>query len=63
MEKMPTHFRLSIECENDAMSTPQDIARALREVATKIEQGTHSGRILDVNGNRVGSFQIVEADG
>ena len=60
-------FTLEIELGNDAMRTTDDIATALREIATNIDKeppqnpikrfaGSHP--ILDVNGNSVGSFGV-----
>ena len=67
-------FTLKIDLGNAAMLTGEDIAGALREVARKIErEATCSvnddgeeqidetgGGIIDDNGNRVGSWAVIE---
>lgn len=42
-----------------------EVARILRDIATKVEgqpinSDTHSGVIFDYNGNRVGSWEVVD---
>ncbi len=47
---------------NDAMQTNGDVARALQAVADKLETGNPfftGSKILDANGNTVGSFEYV----
>lgn len=53
-------FRLGIELGNAAMSTPQHVARALQEVARRIDHGGEfiEGNIRDENGNTVGSWDV-----
>ena len=67
-------FTLKIELGNAAMLTGDDLAAALRKVADKVEnESTHSqnydgenqidemeGRVYDENGNKVGTWTIVE---
>jgi len=62
-------FYLEIELGNDAMSTRLDLAAAVKEVARKIMPDTEdmfdlltafSKPIYDINGNRVGKFEIKE---
>jgi len=55
-------FILKITLGNDAMLTGTDICRALHDVSAKIV-GLHyenigTGKILDLNGNVVGSWQV-----
>jgi hypothetical protein len=61
-------FTLEIELGNDAMSTPADIAGALRDLAGRLE-GTdtlgirytgHGDTIRDANNNTVGSWDVSE---
>jgi hypothetical protein len=50
-----------INLDNDAFSGAageREVARLLREAADKFEKGKHSGNIMDVNGNTVGSFEL-----
>jgi hypothetical protein len=56
--KAPEKFTLSIELGNEAMQTGEDVARALREVAKKLDGGDDSGRIRDENGNTVGEWDL-----
>lgn len=56
-------FRLQITCDNaafeDGMAT--ELARILRDVASRLEQGEDCGswvNVRDINGNVVGSFAL-----
>lgn len=51
-------FNLHIELGNDAMSSHDDIADALNEVAGRVVSGQEDGAIRDVNGNTVGNWSI-----
>lgn len=52
-------FKLHIKLGNDAMSTKDDVANALRELADKLDRtGDDSGNIRDYNGNTVGKWEI-----
>jgi hypothetical protein len=54
-------FKLTITLGNDAMQEPEDVAGALRNVVDKLESGeTGEASILDLNGNKVGSWEITE---
>ena len=57
---MESEFRIRIETGNDAFDQVEqsEVARILREVADKVEQGNSSGGILDANGNKVGQFGL-----
>jgi hypothetical protein len=63
---MPEYFNLTIRLGNDAMRTPADIARALREIAESIgdsdtpvsELGPYESTIHDANGNYVGTWEV-----
>lgn len=59
-------FELEIELGNDAMKTPRNVGRALKEVAAKLTRegfgqkcanGTCAESIRDINGNTVGYFK------
>ena len=53
------HFNLKIEMGNDAMQTPEDVADALETVAAKMKNsGSRSGPIFDLNGNKVGTYEL-----
>lgn len=58
-------FALVIELGNDAMRRSKDIAKALREVATTLdnEMTRKEGAIIDDNGNRVGDWWKLFAGG
>lgn len=51
-------FTLTIETGNAAMSTREDVAEALRQVAEKLEGGREGGNVMDANGNTVGAFSL-----
>ena len=53
-------FTLSIKLGNAAMSDAPDVSKALRRVARDIDAGAFSGIIWDDNGNRVGTYEMVE---
>lgn len=56
---MAMMFRVEVRLGNDAMQSGADVADALRDLASVIEDdGDASGvyqRMFDVNGNRVGT--------
>ena len=62
---MPTVYRvfhLEFDIENDEFvhSKRTAIARVLRRVANKIEsEENDSNKIMDINGNSIGSFGII----
>lgn len=48
---------------NDAMQSREDAVAALREVVDRLERGDSEGVIKDINGNRVGDFDLrIEED-
>ena len=53
-------FRLTIELGNDAMRTRRDVASTLEDLARVIreERERDGAKILDVNGNAVGSWEF-----
>ncbi len=57
-------FTLTITLGNSEMETPMHVAKALREVAKKLERDynalscANDGKIMDVNGNSVGSWEV-----
>lgn len=56
--KTPT-FELEMWCGGSAFSDrTTEIARLLRLVADRVEEGDSEGLLLDLNGNTCGSFAI-----
>jgi len=54
-------FRLNVETGNAAFDDGKlatELARILRDVADKIENGKDFGSTIDINGNSVGQFTI-----
>lgn len=57
-------FKMNIQFGNEAMQTSQDIAKALRKVADRVEReeitgGTIIGsKVFDENGNSVGRWEV-----
>lgn len=53
-------FKLTIETGNAAFDDcpGAEVARILREAATAIERGTRGAPLHDINGNRVGRFDL-----
>ena len=50
------NFHVSLALGNAAMQDKFDIALALRDIASRIENDERTGRIRDANGNTVGRF-------
>lgn len=55
-------FKIEIETGNAAFEDDRnmELARILRQIAERLENGEDAGRVLDINGNKVGSFEIEE---
>lgn len=56
-------FTLTIELGNDAMQDGGDVAAAMRGIARRIEDNgllnrVDGGRVMDLNGNSVGSWEV-----
>ena len=51
-------FQLMIEMGNAAMSSAEDLAAALADVAMHVERGDVAGAVKDANGNRVGTWTL-----
>jgi len=54
-------FTCTIQAENasfEGESKPVELARLLRKVADKVEQGREKGMVIDFNGNKVGEFLL-----
>ena len=60
-------FILEIELENAAMQDQHDVATALRKTADRLNRYASSnfgpyaleGKVMDVNGNTVGKWEVV----
>lgn len=52
------NLKIELELGNDAMRSNADVVRALKAVIEKIENGSESGKVRDVNGNTVGHFEF-----
>jgi len=57
--KDTSNFTLNIDIENAAFDpdAAPELARLLREIADRVENGSIGGTIRDFNGNNVGSFK------
>lgn len=56
-----TGCSIKFEVDNSAFSNndgPGEVARILRDLATKIENGRESGQVMDANGNSVGQWSV-----
>lgn len=56
--KKATGFEVKISLGNDAMRTHEDVAKALGEVARRLRRGAQHGKVMDENGNSVGTFEF-----
>jgi hypothetical protein len=55
-------FHLSIETDSAAFEdNPDELARLLEIAAEKVRDGRSDGRLVDVNGNTVGTFATDDA--
>ena len=57
---METGFEMTVETSNDAFEEDYtgETVRILKDVASKIERGSHSGPVVDVNGNTIGNYYL-----
>jgi hypothetical protein len=60
-------FTLEIELGNDAMSTDEDVARALHRLGSWFEENStmfeqRTGWVMDANGNDVGRWRVDEPE-
>lgn len=57
-------FVMTIHTDNDAFAgdVRTETARLVADAAVRIDTGAWSGRLLDYNGNPVGSFDFVSDD-
>lgn len=55
-----SEFRVLINIDNAAFEDGRDaeLARILREVADKLDDGVSAGNVRDYNGNTVGDFGV-----
>lgn len=53
-------FQLCFNMDNDAFSECADIetVRILRLLADRIESGSNGGPVMDINGNKVGYYDV-----
>ena len=51
-------MKINIETENEAFDNPSELPRILLEIVDRINQGETQGIIRDINGNKVGSWEI-----
>ena len=53
-------FKMKFQTENAAFENDQEVVRILKEVAEKIKNGASGGKIRDINGNTVGSWEVID---
>ena len=60
MPKNPESFTLTIELGNDAMQTPEDVAKLLTTVAGYMRKhgSWPNEKVRDINGNTVGTISV-----
>lgn len=53
-------LKIEIEMDNAAFESPAELKRILARIASRIEDsGLDAGPVMDVNGNRVGIWELV----
>lgn len=50
--------KIEFETDNAAFEDPTEAGRILRKVSVQIDAGMPSGTIRDINGNRVGKYEV-----
>ena len=55
-------FKLSLNTSNVAFIDygTEEVKRILLEVAEKVQNGITEGKIIDINGNRIGKWELNE---
>lgn len=53
---------MSIYSTGAAMQSPEEVAEELRKIAERLEHGDSEGKIRDINGVRVGEFDLERED-
>ena len=53
-------LEVKITTGDDAMQTDDEIAQALMRVAHRVRGGSIAGKVADINGNTVGSYEFRE---
>ncbi len=59
-------FKMTISTDNaafDGSDCYAETARILRDVATAVERGTREGVLHDINGNKIGRFDLDKPQG
>jgi hypothetical protein len=51
-------FTLRIKSDNAAMQTAEDVVDALKTIISKIRTGRDGGKVMDANGNSVGTWDL-----
>lgn len=58
-------LKIEFETDNaafDDINGPAEIRRILSEIAGRIVLGSVSGNIRDINGNRIGKYELTEVE-
>lgn len=59
-------FKLEFGTDNaafDDIDGPAEIRRILKEIAGRIVLGSTSGNIHDINGNKIGHYELTQPEG
>lgn len=51
---------IEINTDNAALEEPTELSRLLRKAAEFIINGSDYGNLIDFNGNKVGTYKVVE---
>jgi hypothetical protein len=53
-------FILKFKIDNSAFSEGKDIetVRILKTIINKIENGYYNGKVIDINGNKIGEYSL-----
>ncbi len=53
-------FKMEVDMDNAAFEErpASELGRLLRQAARKIEQGADGGKLMDINGNSVGRWEV-----
>jgi len=58
MTKRATELVINMRVDNAAFDDENEISRLLNIIGARLATGDRAGKIVDINGNRVGKFEI-----
>lgn len=55
-------FTITFDTDNDCFTSKpeKETARILRDIAGKVEAGQTFGKVMDINGNSIGTWECID---